>query len=58
MGMGVASLRVPQVFLQHWIEIREGGGGRAAQKLHTGTGDKSTERKVLHLPSAPQIQIL
>lgn len=58
MGMEVASLRVPQVFLQHWIEIREGGGGAGRRKNYTGTGAKSTERKVLHLPSAPQIQIL
>ena len=54
MGMGGASWRVPQVFLQHWIEIREGGG--AGRRInYTGTGAKSTERKVLHLPSASQI---
>ena len=40
MGMGGASLRVPQVFLQHWIEIREGGGGRAAHKLHRHWGQE------------------
>lgn len=41
MGMEVASLRVPQVFLQHWIEIREGGGGQGGAKITQALGPKA-----------------